>query len=348
MYNIAKRLVIKIILKAKTSYISDRITRTCSCKQLFSITNRLFATKNKSVLPTVFPQNELPQCFLHFFHNKIQSIRNNLDKQSLLSFNDAEHCFHGRPLSSFTPVTEEIVKCTILKSNTKTCDLDPLPTDLFIECLDTLLPFITAVINDSLTTGSFPLLFKQALVKPLLKKPTLDLNDMKNYRPISNLSFLSKITERIVLSQMNDHLVSNNLFNSRQSAYRPGHSTETALLRITNDLLTSLDCGKVSVLALIDLSAAFDTIDHSVLIRRLEITFGITGTPLSWLMSYLTDRVQTVVVNGQKSAPSPLSFGVPQGSVLGPILFLLYTQPLFDLVARHSVDHHAFADDNQL
>ena len=133
-----------------------------------------------------------------------------------------------------------------------------------------------------------------------------------------------------------------------QSAYRLGHSTETALLQIVNDLLAALDANHISLLSLLDLSAAFDTIDHSILLSRFHHTFGISGTALSWFQSYLFDRTQVVAVNGAFSAPAALNFGVPQGSMLGPILFVLYTHPLSETVSYHSLSHHSFSDDNQL
>ena len=159
---------------------------------------------------------------------------------------------------------------------------------------------------------------------------------------------MSKITERIVLSQLNDHLISNKLFSPLQSADRPHHSTETALLKIVNDLLTALHNGKICFLTLLDLSAAFDTIDHNILLHRLEHTFGISDSALSWFRSYLSDRTQILTVNGLSTDEAPLSLGVPQGTVLGLVLFVLYTQPLFELTKKHSIQHHAFADDNQL
>ena len=145
---------------------------------------------------------------------------------------------------------------------------------------------------------------------------------------MSSLSFLSKILEKVVLRQLSNHLLTNNLFCSHQSAYRAGHSTDTALLKTVNDLLSALDEDKVSLLFLLDLSAAFDTIDHSILLSRISYSFGISDIILTWFTSYLTDRTQTIFVNGFKSLPAPLHYGVPQGSVLGPILLVLYTQPL--------------------
>ena len=237
---------------------------------------------------------------------------------------------------------------TLKQMSPKTCDLDPVPTSLFLDCIDIILPFLAHVINDSLVSGIFPDVHKTALVSPLLKKPGLDINVLKNYRPVSNLSFVSKLIEKIVLSQLSEHLSVNKLFSMYQSAYRPGHSTETALLKVFNDLLMSMDEGKVSLLTLLDLSAAFDTIDHEILISRLEHVYGISGSARSWFESYLNERVQKVKIQNSHSSPTPLVYGVPQGSVLGPVLFVLYMSPLFDVVLSHSVIPHSYADDTQL
>ena len=140
----------------------------------------------------------------------------------------------------------------------------------------------------------------------------------------------------------------NNLSNTCQSAYRPCHSTETALLKFANDLFLSLIKGNISVLALLDFSSAFDTVDHPILVHRLHTDFGFTDTVLQWSSSYLTDRTHYVSLSNHCSAFDTLHSGVPQGSVLGPILFTLYVKPLSAIIDSHSVIHHSFADDIQL
>ena len=122
-------------------------------------------------------------------------------------------------------------------------------------------------------------------------------------------------------------------------SFQPGHSTETALLKVVNDLLLAIDEGKLSVLVLLDLSAAFDTINHDILLHRLQHVFGIQDTVLSWFRSYLTKRFQTVSNQGTHSDQTELCCGVHQGSVLGPILFILYTQPLTSVILKHPVSH---------
>ena len=149
------------------------------------------------------------------------------------------------------------------------------------------------------------------------------------------------------MDQLRSHLETNKLSEILQSAYRAQHSTETALLKVTNDILTDCDSGNVSLLTSLDLSAAFDTIDHSILLQRLEITFGVSGTALEWFKSYLSNRHQAVVIKGKKSSDHLIKYGVPQGSVLGPVLFTLYTQPLVQEIVKFNLKYHFYADDTQ-
>ena len=251
-------------------------------------------------------------------------------------------------LCQFTPATTDEISKLISSSNNSTCDLDPIPTSLLKKC-PILIPTITNIINLSLATGLFPDNFKSCTVHPLIKKPTLDKNTLSNYRPISHLSFLSKLTERVVKARLTDHLSTNSLFNSHQSAYSKYHSTETTLLSVHDHLIKSISTQKITALCLLDLSAAFDTIDHEILLSRLSSWFGLSNTVLFWFRSYLSCRSFSVSIENSISSPSKLLYGVPQGSVLGPILFILYTTPLSHLInSSSSVSHHLYADDTQL
>src|SRR6218665_3174708 len=153
----------------------------------------------------------------------------------------------------FEPATEAEITTLIHASQNKQCDLDPIPTSLLKECADLLVPTITNIINLSLSTGTFPMQFKDLVVKPLLKKPSLDKELLSNYRPISNLSFLSKLSERVVLSRLKAYLTSNNLLNPNQSAYTTHHSTETLLTSLYNKLVMAVGHQQVSTPILLKL-----------------------------------------------------------------------------------------------
>ena len=220
------------------------------------------------------------------------------------------------------------------------CSLDPLPTKLVKEFSHSLVPHVTHVVNLSLSSGVFPQILKHALVKPLLKKSNLDSEIMKNYRPVSNIAFIGKVIEKVVAERLIRHMNQNNLNEQMQSAYRAFHSTETALTRIHNDILLELDKKKSVLLCLLDLSSAFDTIDHQTLYNILSERLGIKGTALQWFRSYLSQRTQSVTISGDSSASKTLRFGVPQGSVLGPLLYTIYTLTIGDILRHHDIPYH--------
>ncbi len=153
--------------------------------------------------------------------------------------------------------------------------------------------------------------------------------------------------ESTVASQLRSFLVANNLFDPFQSGFRPQHSTETALVKVVNDLLLSCDTGSLSLLLLLDLSSAFDTIFYDLLITRPSAV-GISSTALSWLSSYLYDRQFYISAWDFRSPTAPLKQGVPQGSVLGPLLFTIYILPLGQILQSHGFSYHFYADDIQI
>uniref|UniRef100_A0A3P9LSI1 Reverse transcriptase domain-containing protein n=1 Tax=Oryzias latipes TaxID=8090 RepID=A0A3P9LSI1_ORYLA len=229
------------------------------------------------------------------------------------------------------------------------CSLDVLPTSLFKEVFQSIGPCVLTIINSSLLSGQVPDYFKKAVIRPLLKKPELDPSSLSSYRPISNLPFISKILEKVVATQLTAALESHGIPDQFQSGFRKAHSTETALLRVTNDILMESDTGHCSVLLLLDLTAAFDTIDHHILLDRLKHWVGISGSALNWFASYLSGRSFYVGFSKFKSSSALLSCGVPQGSVLGPLLFNLYLLPLQHILSSFKdLSYHFYADDIQL
>ena len=188
-------------------------------------------------------------------------------------------------LRVFRPLTVADVVAAVRALPDKQCTSDPLPTRLLKDNVDVLAPFLVELLNQSLALGVVPSIFKSAYVTPLLKKADLDPADAKSYRPISNLTVLSKLLERLVARQLLDYLTTSKLLPTLQSAYRAHHSTETAVLRVLADILRAVDSGDLALLTLLDLSAAFDTVDHVTLLRRLEVSYGLGGTVHSWFAS---------------------------------------------------------------
>ena len=187
--------------------------------------------------------------------------------------------------STFSTLTEDQVTKMITNSPSKSCSLDPWPTFLVLDYLNILIIPITSIINAPLEQGMCSNFFKQAHVTPILKKSSLDKEFFRNYRPVSNFNFISKILERVVAVQLQTHLDQAGLMTAFQPAFRKHHSTETALLNIHNDILLNMAKGAVTALTLLDLSAAFDTIDYTILLDILNVYYGISELALGWFQS---------------------------------------------------------------
>ncbi|KAL2085093.1 hypothetical protein ACEWY4_018413 [Coilia grayii] len=328
------------VTTAKTAYYNNKISNTTDTRKLFC------AFKSLLNPPPPPPATNLTaNTFASFFTEKVAAISNQFCDPPGLNLQPPT--IYDATLSSFTPLSESDVFKLITGSRPTTCPLDPVPSNLLQAIAPTVAPSITSVMNASLSSGIVPAAFKQARVTPLLKKTTLNPAQVENYRPVSLLPFLSKAIERAVSKQVVNFLTQNDLLDPKQSGFRSGHSTETALLSVTEALRVARTEGQSSVLILLDLSAAFDTVNHSILLTTLS-HIGITGIAHSWFTSYLTGRSFEVSWQGQLSSTHTLSTGVPQGSVLGPLLFAIYTTSLGRIIRSHGFSYHCYADDTQL
>ena len=262
--------------QAKMRYYSCIISENASDqKALFNTIDRQLYGRTERQHPSCNSTLELCNNFSDFFVNKITKIRAELSTfstdDSALSFTQQfDSPRFNTALDCLIPTTETEVRGLIRKIVKKSCCLDPIPASLLVQCLDDLLPVITRIINLSFASSTVPTSLKQAVLSPLLKKPSLDHELYPNFCPVSNLQFISKSIEKVVSVRVLDHLHENSLQECLQSAYKEHHSCETALVRVQNDILRSIDDNRCVLLLLLDMSAVFDTVDHSILLKRLH------------------------------------------------------------------------------
>ncbi|XP_071498749.1 uncharacterized protein [Diadema antillarum] len=266
----------------KSKYYREKL-KSADVKNVFRVLNTLL-NSSPAILPADMPSTctSLPDRFATFFVKKVEKIRENLQLRNEESHTDvcsSESIVDtsGAELADFDAITAQEVYKLIHSAPNKSCLLDPLPTWLLMETINTFLPYIASIVDTSLSSGVFPSSLKEAVVTPLIKKPNLNRDNLKNYRPVSNLSFLSKIIEKAALSQVSNYLDTNDLYVENQSAYRRWHSTETALLKVQDDIFRSLDNKLVTFIVFLDLSAALLTDSHS---DRRQILLGSCPTPV--------------------------------------------------------------------
>ena len=282
--------------------------------------------------------------FHHFFDSKIEKIRYNLADTEAPPMSIQIHDSCESTFSTFDEVDSKFMRKIIMDSSKTSCALDPIPTSILSkkDVLDALLPTITKITNMSFCEGAIPSSLKYALVSPLIKKANADPDVLNDYRPISNLTFLFKTIERAASNQIKDYVNRNN------STYKKYHSTETALVRVNKDILRAVDSHHHVIIVLLDLSAAFDTIDHQVLLQRVQDRFGITGTAFRWMTSYFHGREQCIIIHGVQSDWKRGNCGAPQGSVFGPMAFSYYSPPIEDIIKAHDLESMIYADDTQI
>ncbi|KAJ8039461.1 hypothetical protein HOLleu_17189 [Holothuria leucospilota] len=311
-------------------------------RQLFDTVAKITGTKNSNPLPEGVSDEQLAEDFSKYFYNKVDVLRKDLDHYPLFIPPEVEVPAFG----SFSNVDVSTVSSLIQNAKPTTCTLDPLPSSLVKTHCDIFPPVFCKIINTSLSTGEFHSDWKQAIVKPLLKKSNLD-HVKKNYRPVSNLSFLSKLVEKASLISFSKHMDNHGLLPSYQSAYRAYHSTETLLVKLHNDIMCNMERKSLTPLVAMDLSSAFDTVNHQLLLDILERCFGACDVAKEWMSSYLNGRQFNVCINKSLSVPLKLDFSVPQGSINGPVYFTCYSSTMISCV-RDDQPLIGYADDHSI
>ena len=348
-----KRNLIKILTrKAKRDYYTTFFeeNRTDIKKTWEGIRNIVNINKKSRVSPTILNyKNEIKsnkmdmaESFNDFFVNIGNGIEEKIPKS-----NTNFGTFLGQPNTfnfniNLVDTTEVVSMIEKLKTS-KACGPNSIPSKILKSNVKILAEPLNYLLNLSLTQGNFPRFLKKADVCPIYKKN--DKSKCENYRPISLLSNLSKLYERAMHSRIYEFLDNTNVFYKFQFGFRKQYSTNHALLSITEGIRENLDTKKFGCGVFIDLEKAFDTVNHEILLSKLE-HYGIRGVANEWFRSYLTSRSQRVKLDGETSNYLGINCGVPQGSILGPLLFLIYINDMYKAV-KHSSIHH-FADDTNL
>ena len=294
----------------------------------------------------IIDEARIPDVFNKYFVELGEKLANKIPRSNILpdSFlSDVHHPTNG--LSSFQEISEnDVLKLLHGLGPKKASGVDGISSRILKISASVVSPSLTLIFNQSIVTGIFPNDWKIARITPIFKSEAKD--EMTNYRPISVISVVAKIAEKLIHDQIYSYLHNCNLLSKCQHGFRPLHSTVTALLEITNEWYKNIDIGKLNGIVFLDLKKAFDTVDHNILLDKMAI-YGIKGMAHRWLESYLSNRTQYCWVNGILSNPLIMKTGIPQGSGLGPLLFLIYINDLPKCL-NAGAKPDMFADDTQI
>ena len=349
-YKNYRNLLNKTIKLAKSTYFCSKFEAVKgNSKSTWNIINQLLGNKRSSVSET-FEINskttsnpvEIANAFNLYYTNLANTISQNLPEIPDSDFRQylPQRNFDNITWELTTPIEIEKI-LSQLKSSSP--GIDKLPMSLFKNNSRIFSHILSHLCNMSLSSGTFPEIHKKGIVSPLYKSK--DPQDVTNYRPVCLLNSVSKILEKVVNIRLLNHLNNNNILNNNQFAYRKGRNTEGVAMKLCNDILRGFDENKLGIAVFLDLSRAFDCVNHKILLEKLK-HYGISGIAHNWFANYLENRTQSVIIRGSESDWLPVTAGVPRGSILGPILFLIYVNDICN--ANENDNNLLFADDTTI